>query len=184
MPDLVTKVCEWVADVCGSKTVTIGGTCGAAVMALYAMAASPRVGEVIAISCPFRTFDDQPGPRDKVRAGIAAIDSVGVRLMPALTRRQGTRGEESMWIDELISAVANTPAGVRVFFLYGANDSQYAEFLELQASGDVPREVMDRWDVEVYPADELYGYSKFVVRDWLASSIVDWVAPRGSSADA
>lgn len=169
----------WWKRLCEVDGLVLGGFCRGARFSLQLAALSSEITAVVAIGLPVagRTMS-----ATKVEIGLAAIDSVGKRLAPALARSTSRKSFVG-WKDATIADLSIAGARADIVLLYGADDHFYTDFLELLESGGLPDEVTGRLDVRIRPGCQVYGNSKIEDLRWIADTVFDAIAGMGSTQE-
>lgn len=178
----LVEAVAWFRDATGSSSSAIAGTCGGAATALAVAARDPGTEAAIAIDLPTIRRRKRKTLR-RVRAGIAAVDPVGERFTTLLAGG-GSKGDDMGWFPGVLDSLRRADDDTQITFVYGEDDHFYEDFKLLQNSDELPREVIDRWNVEVRSGRQLYGFTKVEDMQWLTQRLVARLTSgTGSSAD-
>lgn len=165
---------EWFREACGADTWSAGGICGGGWLGLSVAAKNPNVGHVVCISLVMNKSPNYFANkrRRKILGGIAALDTLGSKITPALARPRHLRDEPFTPFPGMVEDII-AGSHARVTFMYGSEDHSYHDFKRLVASGLVPENVTSEFQVLTQEGTQLYGFTKPRDMEWMKEQLVE-----------
>lgn len=169
VPTVMGEACEWFLDKTGLSELALAGACGGAFLSLAIAARNPAVCTVVAQGLPMRQRHGRV--KSRTRAGIAALDWVGPRVLAPLTTGSAFRYSKDEWDKRLVDDICSAVARTRVTLVFGEKDRAYTDFLEIRESGEIPPDVAGKLEISVLPGEGLSLLSNLDHQSWFCSQV-------------